>query len=97
MFWGDGDTSRLGPAEQKTLQHLRRMGETGHIRGLSPKESEIALEAINFYATVRSARNFLVAMRNVLIFAGGLIAIWWAMQDGLVDILQRALTTGTGG
>lgn len=96
MFLGDGDTSRLGAPERKTLEHLRRMAETGHLHALSPKESLIAIEAINFYATVRSARNFLVAMRNVLIFAGGLIALWWALQDGLVDILQKALSTGTG-
>lgn len=97
MFFGDGDTSKLGVPERKTLEHLRRMAETGHIYALSPKESQIAIEAINFYATVRSARNFLVGARNVLIFAGGLIALWWALQDGLVDILQKVLTTGTGG
>ncbi len=97
MFWGDGDSSKLGPAEQKTLQHLRRMAETGHIYALSPKESEIAIEAINFYGTVRSAKNFMVSLRNVLIFVGALVGIWWAAQDGLVDILQKVLSTGTGG
>ena len=97
MFLGDGDTSRLGAPEQKTLQHLRRMAETGHLHALSPKESLIAIEAINFYATVRSARNFLVMVRNVLILAGGLIAIWWAIQDGLVDILQKVSSLGIGG
>jgi hypothetical protein len=73
------------------------MAETGHIRALSPKESEIALEAINFYATVRSTKNFVVALRNVLLFAGVMIGIWWAAQDGLADILHRLLTTGTPG
>jgi hypothetical protein len=97
MFWGDGDSSKLGTPERKTLEHLRRMAETGHIHGLSPKESEIAIEAINFYATVRSTKNFVVALRNVLLFAGVMVGIWWATQDGLADILQRMVSSGTGG
>jgi len=95
MFWGDGDTSRLGPTEQKTLQHLRRMVETGHIRALSAKESEIALEAINFYATVRGVKNFLKATRNILLLLGSLIGIWWVIQDGLVDIVRWAASLVT--
>jgi hypothetical protein len=97
MFWGEGDSSRLGAQEQKTLQQLRRMAETGHIRALSPRESEIAIEAINFYATVRSAQTFLVGLRNVLVFTGALVGIWWATGDAVVAILQRILNSGTPG
>lgn len=96
MFWGDGDSSKLGATELKTLNELRRMAETGHIRALSPKESQIAVEAINFYATLRSTKDFLVGLRNILLLAGALIGIWWATQDGLAGILQKLVSSGTG-
>lgn len=97
MFWGNGDSSKLGPSERKTLEELRRMAETGHLIALSPKESAVAIEAINFYATVRSTKTFVVASRNVLLFAGAMVGLWWAISDGMGDILQKVLSLGTGG
>lgn len=95
MFWGKGDTSKLAITEQKTLGELRRLVETGHIIALTPEQSAVAVDAINFYSTVRAVGPLLVAVRNILLFLGSLIAIWWAGHDAIVTFIQAVATKGT--
>lgn len=95
MFWGKGDTSKLAAGEQKTLAELRRLVETGHLIALTPEQSAVAVSAINFYASVQAASSLIVAVRNILIFLGGLIAIWWAGNDAIVNFI-RAVSAAPG-
>jgi hypothetical protein len=74
-------------AEQKTLAELRRLVETGHIIALTPEQSATAVDAINFYSMVRAVGPLLVGVRNILLFLGSLIAIWWAGHDAIVDFI----------
>ena len=90
MFWGNGDTSKLVAAEQRTLSELRRLVETGHLIALTPQQSATAVEAINFYASVRAASSLLVAARNILLFLGGIVGLWWLGHDTIVSFIQAA-------
>lgn len=94
MFWGKGDTSKLDAAQKKTLEELRRLVETGHLIALTPEQSAVAVQAINFYASVQSASSLLVAARNILLFLGGIIVIWWAGHDAVVSFIQAATMKG---
>ena len=96
MFWGNGDSSKLVNEEQETLKHIRRLVETGHLVALTPEQTAIALHAINFYASVRSASSLLVAARNVLVFIGAILGMWWLGQDTLVKFIQAAAKASSG-
>lgn len=78
MIWGKGDSSKLEIEEQKTLAHLRRMVETGHIQDLSIEQGDTLLRALDWYAdwegTFRTLRN----VRNVLGLIGFFLVSWWA-------------------
>ncbi len=87
MFWGKGDSSKLVASEQKTLAELRRLVETGHIIALTPEQSAAAVDAINFYSMMRSVGPLFVGARNILLFLGSLIAIWWAGHDAIVSFI----------
>lgn len=78
MFWGNGDTSELEVSEKEVLDALRRMVETGHIVALSPRQSEVFLRALALYEKWEGALELLGSLRNILIFAGGGLAFWWA-------------------
>lgn len=94
MFWGNGDTSKLVATEQKTLAELRRLVETGHIIALTPQQSATAVDAINFYSTVRAVGPLLVAVRNILLFLGSMIGIWWVCHDAVVKFIQSVVSGG---
>lgn len=85
MFWGNGDSTKLTEEERVTLDHLRRMVETGHISALSPKESEIALAAIQFYGSWMASLRLLNSVKNVALLIGALLAIWWASQGAVAE------------
>lgn len=85
MFWGNGDSTKLTDEERVTLDHLRRMVETGHISALSPKESEIALAAIQFYGSWMASLRLLNSVKNVALLIGALLAIWWASQGAVAE------------
>lgn len=91
MFWGRGDTSKLTEGERKTLNDLQRMVETGHIVGLTPEQSELALDAIKFYGSVRAGAGLVVGFRNVLVFVGGLLMIWWASNDAIIQFIRTVV------
>ena len=94
MFWGKGDTSKLDAAQKRTLEELRRLVETGHLIALTPEQSAVAVQAINFYASVKSATALLVAVRNILIFLGAIIGMWWVGHDAVITFIQAAAVKG---
>jgi hypothetical protein len=94
MFWGKGDSSKLDPDQLQTLDDLRRLVETGHVIALTPEQSAVAVQAINFYASVQSASLLLVAARNILLFIGALIGMWWVSHDAVTSFIQAAASKG---
>lgn len=90
MLWGIGDSSKLSPDEKKTLEELRRLSETGHIVGLTPEQSKMAIAAINFYAGVTATSGILAGARNVLMFIGSIFIMWWAAKDFVVEVIKKA-------
>lgn len=94
MLWGNGDSSKLSPDERKTLDELRRLAETGHIVGLTPEQSKVAVAAINFYAGVTATTGMLAGARNVLMFIGSICLMWWATKDVIVEFIKKAVAGG---
>lgn len=88
MFWGKGDSSKLSDEERLTLDDLRRLVETGHIIGLSPEQSAMAVRAINFFSRVDAAMELVVGFRNALVIAAALLGFWWFGNDALVNFIQ---------
>lgn len=93
MFFKQGDTSKLEDDEQQTLAHLRRMVETGHIHALQPRETEIALRALDFYTKWESAFSVIGSIRNILILIAGGLAFWWATggENFITDFIRGAV------
>lgn len=91
MFWGSGDSTKLSEEERVTLAHLRRMVETGHIYAMSPKESEIAIAAIQFYGSWIASLRLLNSIKNVGLLIGAVLAIWWATQGALLEWIKGAI------
>jgi hypothetical protein len=90
MLWGVGDSSKLSAEEKRTLEELRRLSETGHIVGLTPEQSKVALAAINFYAGVTATSGLLAGARNVLMFIGSICLMWWAARDVIVEFIKKS-------
>ena len=88
MFWGKGDSSKLGPAERETLERLRRLEETGHITGLNPEQVLIALAAIKFYSSITATTGVLAGARNVSLWVGGCLVTWWAAKDFIIAFIK---------
>lgn len=93
MFWGNGDSSKLNEDERKTLDELRRLGETGHLVGLTPEQTAVALAAIKFYQSVTATTGLIAGARNVALFTGSLLLIWWSVRDAIVAFIK----TNAGG
>ena len=91
MFWGNGDSSKLAPEERQTLDALRRLGETGHIVGLTPEQTKVAIAAIQFYAGVTATTGIIAGARNVLLFLGSLCVMYWAAKDVLVQFVKSSV------
>lgn len=79
MFWGKGDSSKLGENEHEILEALRRMVETGHIHALDPESTEVALRAIDFYRTFESGLRMFGMVRNIAILVAGGLMLWWSL------------------
>ena len=90
MFWGIGDSSKLQPEERQTLDALRRLGETGHIIGLTPDQSKVAIAAIQFYSSITATSGIIAGARNVLLFLGSLCVMWWAVKDFAVTFIKAS-------
>lgn len=94
MWWGDGDTSKLTEHERKTLNELRRLVETGHLVGLSPEQTKVALAAVTFYQNMTAATGLIAGARNVALFVGSLFVMYWAAQETIVSALKKLLAGG---
>jgi hypothetical protein len=93
MFLGRGDSSRLSEEEKKTLDHLRRLGETGHIVHLMAEKTEVAVRAIDFFGRWEAVFALGRSVRNTGLLIGGLLALWGASQEGFIEFVRRV--TGT--
>lgn len=78
MIWGKGDSSKLADEEKKTLGHLRRMVETGHIRELSTDQADTMLRALDWYSDWEGTFRTLKHVRNVLVLVGFFLTAVWA-------------------
>ena len=84
MFWGNGDSAKLTDEEKQTLDHLRRVVETGHLRSLSPKEVDLLMELIQFYSNWIGSFRLLNSVKNIGLLIGALLAIWWATEGAII-------------
>lgn len=91
MFSGRGDSSRLNEEEKQTLDHLRRLGETGHIVHLNPDKTEVAIRAVDFYGRWEAVFALGRSIRNTGLLIGGLLALWWASQEGFLTLIRGAM------
>ena len=90
MLWGNGDTGRLTDRERETLADLRRLVETGHLVGLTPEQAQTVLSAIKFYAAISATSGLLAGSRNVLVFLGSILLMWWTAKDAIIEFIKKA-------
>lgn len=92
MLWGKGDSSKLDDEAQRTLGHLRRMVETGHLRELSYGQTETLLRALDWYSDWEGTFRTLRHVRNVLVLMGFFLTAVWASGGNpiraLVGLIQ---------
>ena len=88
MFLGRGDTSKLDEDEQRTLAHIRRMVETGHLVPLSAEQTEVALRAIDWYGQWESVFRLGKSLRNTLILIGFFLGIWWVSSEKIALFIE---------
>lgn len=88
MFLGRGDTSKLEEDEQRTLAHLRRMVETGHIVSLNAEQTEVALRAIDWYGQWESVFRLGKSLRNTLMLIGFFLGIWWVSSEKIALFIE---------
>lgn len=91
MFSGRGDSSKLNEEEKQTLDHLRRLGETGHIVHMNPDKTEVAIRAVDFYGRWEAVFALGRSIRNTGLLIGGLLALWWASQEGFTQFIRRVV------
>lgn len=84
MWWGRGDTSQLDENARLTLDHLRRLDETGHLTVLDARRAEIAVRAVQFYDQWESVLKLASSVKNVALLVGALLAIYWATEGWIV-------------
>lgn len=94
MWWGRGDTSRLDEKTKDTLDHLRRLEETGHILTLDERSALVAARAVDFYGQWESALKLAASVKNVAILVGALLAIYWATEGW---IFHKIMEISRGG
>lgn len=94
MFWGRGDTSKLSEDEQKTLNHIRRMEETGHVVALPPEKSAVAVRGVDFFGQLESVFRVLNSIKNTSMLVGALLAIYWATKGSIVAWIASLVVPG---
>jgi len=95
MWWGRGDTSQLDDSEKLTLEHLRRLDETGHVKTLDARRSEIAARAVEFYGQWESVFRLANTLKNIALLVGALLAIYWATEGWIVTKIAE-IVAGEG-
>jgi hypothetical protein len=91
MLWGQGDSSKLQDDERRTLDHLRRMVETGHIIALSHDQGEVLLRALDRYSDWEGTFRTFKHVRNILGLVGFFVVAWWASGGDPVAFLKGLL------
>lgn len=91
MFWGKGDSSKLDEETTHTLQHLRRMEETGHIVALTHEQTQVALRAVAFYNQWESVLKFFTSIKNVALLVGALLGIYWVSEGWIIERIAQLL------
>lgn len=91
MFTGHGDSSKLTEDERKTWDDLRRLMETGHVVGLSSEQTDMAIEAIRVYGSLKAATGVFNSIRNVSILLLASLVAGWTFWDNFVAFLRSLL------
>lgn len=91
MLTGNGDSSKLEAKEIEVLAALRRMVETGHVVALSPSQTDLVLEMIDWFSQWKSVLRLASSLRNVALLLGGLLTVWWTTKDGIVTWLRGVI------
>lgn len=89
MWWGRGDTSQLDEKARATLDHLRRLDETGHLTVLDARRAEIAVRAVQFYDQWESALKLAASIKNVALLVGAILAIYWATEGWIIHRIME--------
>lgn len=95
MWWGRGDTARLDEDVKRTLEHLRRLDETGHLTALDARRAIVAARAVEFYSQWESALKLANSVKNVALLVGALLAIYWATEGWIVHKVVEIVTGAT--
>lgn len=88
MFIGKGDSSKLEDEERKTLDHLRRMVETGHLVAFDEEETAVLVRALDWYAQWESVFRLGKSLRNTLALVGFFLGVWWAANEKIIAFIQ---------
>lgn len=91
MLTGDGDSSKLAEQELHVLAAIRRMVETKHIVSLTPGQTGLVLEMIDWFSQWKSVLRLLNSLRNVSLVLGGLLVAWWTSKEVLADWIRSLL------
>lgn len=94
MWWGRGDTSQLGEEEKLTLEHLRRLDETGHLTTLNAQQAAAATRAVAFFGQWESMFRLATSLKNVALLVGALLALYWATEGWIVEKIAGIVTGG---
>jgi hypothetical protein len=84
MLTGNGDSSKLEQEELHILAALRRMVETKHIVSLTPDQTDLVLEMIDWFSQWKSVLRLLHSLRNISMLLGGLLVVWWTSKEAIV-------------
>lgn len=88
MLWGKGDSSKLSDEEKLTLQHIRRMVETGHIHDLDHDKTQTLLRALDWYSDWEGTFRTMKHVRNVIGLLAFFFVSWWATGGSPLDIIK---------
>ncbi len=91
MLTGNGDSSKLTEEELHTLSALRRMVETNHIVSLSPDQTKLVLEMIDWFSQWKSVLRLAASLRNVSLLLGALLGFWWVSKETMVEWIRTVV------
>lgn len=91
MLTDNGDSSKLTGDELQTLAALRRMVETKHLVALSPQQTQLVLEMIDWFSQWKSVLRLANSLRNVSMLLGGLLLIWWTTKESLAEWVRTVV------
>lgn len=90
MFLGKGDSSKLSPEEAKTLAHLRRLDETGHIVQWDERKSRAAVRAVETFERWEGVLHLGNSIRNTMVLITFFLAAYWFAGESVLNFLGMA-------